>query len=120
MLLCSPAGNDILFEESFVEQGRNFTNKIWNALRLIKGWEVKSGEDDSLYNVFLWFDSKLNKTLVEIEQQFEAFKLSEALMTTYNFIWNDFCSWYLEMIKPVYGEKFTKIHWIEPFSFSID
>jgi valyl-tRNA synthetase len=105
MLLCSPAGNDILFEESFVEQGRNFTNKIWNALRLIKGWEVKSGEDDSLYNVFLWFDSKLNKTLVEIEQQFEAFKLSEALMTTYNFIWNDFCSWYLEMIKPVYGEK---------------
>jgi valyl-tRNA synthetase len=105
MLLCSPAGNDILFEESFVEQGRNFTNKIWNALRLIKGWEVKSGEDDSLHNVFLWFDSKLNKTLVEIEQQFEAFKLSEALMTTYNFIWNDFCSWYLEMIKPVYGEK---------------
>jgi valyl-tRNA synthetase len=105
MLLCSPAGNDILFEESFVEQGRNFTNKIWNALRLIKGWEVKSGEDDSLHNVFLWFDSKINKTLVEIEQQFEAFKLSEALMTTYNFIWNDFCSWYLEMIKPVYGEK---------------
>ena len=105
MLLCSPAGNDILFEESFVEQGRNFTNKIWNALRLIKGWEVKSGEDDSLHNVFLWFDSKLNITLVEIEQQFEAFKLSEALMTTYNFIWNDFCSWYLEMIKPVYGEK---------------
>lgn len=105
MLLCSPAGNDVLFEESFVEQGRNFTNKIWNALRLIKGWEVKSGEDDSLHNVFLWFDYKLNKTLVEIEKQFEEFKLSEALMTIYNFIWNDFCSWYLEMIKPIYGEK---------------
>lgn len=105
MLLCSPAGNDVLFEESYVEQGRNFTNKIWNALRLIKGWEVKSGDDDSLNNVFLWFDAKLNQTLLEIEKLFEEFKLSEALMTTYNFIWNDFCSWYLEMVKPIYGEK---------------
>ncbi|MBX7226888.1 MAG: valine--tRNA ligase [Chitinophagales bacterium] len=105
MLMCSPAGNDILYDDSLVEQGRNFTNKIWNALRLIKSWETQPGDNDHLNGVFAWMDAKFNKTVAEIEHLFEEFKLSEALMVIYNFIWDDFCSWYLEMVKPVYGGK---------------
>ena len=105
MLMCSPAGNDILYDDSLVEQGRNFTNKIWNALRLIKSWETQPGDNDDLNGVFAWMDAKFNKTVAEIEHLFEEFKLSEALMAIYNFIWDDFCSWYLEMVKPVYGGK---------------
>jgi len=108
MLLCSPAGNDILFDESQVEQGRNFANKIWNAFRLIKGWETKPDSyfsDDILKSNQIsseWFDNRLNETLQEIEEKFADYKLSEALMSIYKLIWDDFCSWYLEMIKPSY------------------
>ena len=105
MLLCSPAGNDLMFDESYCEQGRNFANKIWNAFKLIKGWEV----DESLKNTnqvaIDWFESRFNQALTEIESNFEQFRLSEALMTTYKLVWDDFCAWYLEMIKPVYQQN---------------
>jgi valyl-tRNA synthetase len=102
MLLSSPAGNDLMFDESYCEQGRNFYNKIWNAFRLVKGWEV----DNSLPNpnavAIDWFDSRFNQAMVEIEDNFSQYRLSEALMATYKLVWDDFCAWYLEMIKPVY------------------
>jgi len=104
MLLCSPAGNDLMFDESYCEQGRNFANKIWNAFKLIKGWEV----DDSLPNpnkiAIEWFDSRFNQALTEIEDNFKQYRLSEALMATYKLVWDDFCAWYLEMIKPAYQQ----------------
>jgi valyl-tRNA synthetase len=102
MLLCSPAGNDLMFDESYCEQGRNFANKIWNAFRLIKGWEV----DESLPNpndqAILWFENRFNEAFTEIEDNFKQYRLSEALMITYKLVWDDFCAWYLEMVKPVY------------------
>jgi valyl-tRNA synthetase len=108
MLLCSPAGNDLMFDESYCEQGRNFANKIWNAFKLIKGWEV----DDSLPNTnqvaIEWFHSRFNQALVEIEENFGQFRLSEALMGTYKLVWDDFCAWYLEMIKPAYQHPVDK------------
>ncbi|WP_214071654.1 valine--tRNA ligase [Mucilaginibacter sp. dw_454] len=102
MLLSSPAGNDLMFDESHCLQGRNFYNKVWNAFLLVKGWEV----DDSLSNpnqvAIDWFDSRFNQALIEIEDTFKQYRLSEALMATYKLVWDDFCAWYLEMIKPVY------------------
>jgi valyl-tRNA synthetase len=102
MLLCSPAGNDLMFDESYCEQGRNFANKVWNAFKLVKGWEI----DDSLKNnsqvAIEWFESRFNQALIEIEDNFAQYRLSEALMITYKLVWDDFCAWYLEMIKPVY------------------
>lgn len=103
-LLCSPAGNDILFDEKLCEQGRNFSNKLWNALRLIKGWEVIEGENAENKASIQWFESRLNKTILELNGQFANFRLSEALMTVYKLIWDDFCSWYLEIIKPDYQQ----------------
>lgn len=108
MLLCSPAGNDIMFDESSCEQGRNFANKIWNAFRLIKGWEV----DESLANpnetTINWFDSRFNEALAEIESNFTSYRLSEALMATYKLVWDDYCAWYLEMLKPGYQQPIDK------------
>lgn len=104
MLFCSPAGNDLPFDEKLCEQGRNFANKIWNALRLVKGWEVASGSNPDNQPVFNWFESKLNKTQTELDTLFEQYRLSEALMLLYTFIWDDFCSVYLEMVKPDYGQ----------------
>ncbi|HEX7367919.1 MAG TPA: valine--tRNA ligase [Pelobium sp.] len=117
MLLCSPAGNDIMFDESSCEQGRNFANKIWNAFRLIKGWEVlapalSEGEGVSNGNVnavaIAWFDSRFNEALAEIEANFKSYRLSEALMATYKLVWDDFCAWYLEMVKPAYQQPINK------------
>lgn len=114
MLLCSPAGNDILFDESQVEQGRNFGNKIWNAFRLLKGWEVKSDEHfnadiiNTNQTAVQWFNMRLNESLAEVEQKFTEYKLSEGLMSVYKLIWDDFCSWYLEMIKPEYQQPIDK------------
>ena len=114
MLLCSPAGNDILFDESQVEQGRNFANKIWNAYRLVKGWEVKP---DSEFDTELlasnkvsenWFNARFNEVLQDIESKFTDYKLSEGLMGVYKLIWDDFCSWYLEMIKPEFGKPINE------------
>ena len=105
MLLCAPAGNDLLFDEKLCEQGRNFTNKIWNALNLLKTWTVTSKKQSDIdLNAIDWFQTKLNNEIINIEEKFQKFKLSEALMIIYKLVWNDFCAWYLEMIKPEYGE----------------
>lgn len=109
MLLTSPAGNDLPFDESLCEQGRNFCNKIWNAMRLVKGWEVKDIEQPEYARVSVdWFNAKLDQTIAEIEDHFEKYRLSDALMTVYKLVWDDFCSWYLEMIKPAYQQPIDK------------
>jgi valyl-tRNA synthetase len=106
MLLTSPAGNDLPFDESLCEQGRNFSNKVWNALRLIKGWEVDNNlkQPDTSKVAVEWFDARFNESLKAIEDNFTKFRISDALMATYKLIWDDFCSWYLEMIKPAYQQ----------------
>ena len=110
MLLCSPAGNDLPFDESMCEQGRNFSNKIWNAFRLINGWEVNRAPTPSLVGeenqdsankiAVQWFEAKFNEQLATIDDLYSKYRMSEALMTTYKLVWDDFCAWYLEMIKP--------------------
>jgi valyl-tRNA synthetase len=102
MLFSSPAGNDLLFDEKLCEQGRNFTNKIWNAFRLIKGWEVDVAANTTPNIAIAWFRSKLDTTIAEALDHYDKFRMSDALLSTYNLIWNDFCSNYLEMIKPAY------------------
>ncbi|MDA7501696.1 valine--tRNA ligase [Chitinophagales bacterium] len=104
ILLCSPAGGDLLFDPKLCEQGRNFCNKMWNACRLIKGWEINEGGDATRKPAIDWFRSRLNSTLATLENQFEQYRFSEALKNLYSFVWNDFCSDYLEMIKPEYGD----------------
>ena len=106
MLLCSAAGNDVLFDETQVEQGRNFCNKIWNAFRLVKGWnsDDKIPHPDTSKTAIFWFENKLQSAIAEINDHFEKFRISDALMTIYKLIWDDFCSWYLEMIKPAYQQ----------------
>lgn len=108
MLLSSPAGNDLMFDEAYCEQGRNFANKIWNAFRLVKGWEIKEGGDDTNEIAVAWFEHKFNASLAEIEEHFNGFRLSDALMATYKLVWDDFCAWYLEMIKPAYGQPIDR------------
>lgn len=110
MLLCSSAGNDILFDESQVEQGRNFANKIWNAYRLVMGWEVDDNAKPSAAaeSAVKWFESKLNYTLSVMDEQFDKFRLSDSLMTVYKFFWDDFCAWYLEAVKPAYQTKIDR------------
>lgn len=103
MLFSSPAGNDLPYDDKLVEQGRNFANKIWNAFRLVKGWEIDPSLDGSANQSSIeWFENRFNQALVEINEHFEKFRISDALMTTYKLVWGDFCSWYLEMIKPEY------------------
>ncbi len=106
MLLTSPAGNDLPFDESLVEQGRNFSNKIWNALRLVKGWPVddKLAQSESNKMGIEWFEARFNQVLNKIEKSFDSYRISEALMATYKLIWDDFCSWYLEIAKPAYQQ----------------
>jgi valyl-tRNA synthetase len=104
MLATSPAGNDLLYDEKLVEQGRNFCNKLWNALRLVKGWEVQPGEHAELQPVFRWLEARMQQTITQMNALMAEYRLSDALMTLYNFIWDDFCSWYLEWVKPPYGE----------------
>ena len=110
MLFSSPAGNDLLYDEALSEQGRNFGNKIWNAFRLIKGWQVDSTIEQPNYAKIsiTWFESKFNKALVEIEDQFSEYRISEALMTIYKLFWDDYSAWYLEMIKPEYQKPIDK------------
>ncbi|WP_139922380.1 valine--tRNA ligase [Hymenobacter sp. DG01] len=102
MLFSSPAGNDLLFDIKLVEQGRNFTNKLWNAFRLIKGWEVDATLPFANEKAVEWFGAKLQTTLQELDEHFDKFRMSDALMTIYKLVWDDFCSVYLEMIKPAY------------------
>lgn len=105
LLLSASAGNDILFDEELCSQGRAFTNKIWNAFRLIKGWDVKDMEQpDYARKAVAWYEAKLNRTLAEIEDYFEKYRISDALMAIYKLVWDDFCSWFLEMIKPGYQQ----------------
>lgn len=109
MLLSSPAGNDLMFDVSYCEQGRNFANKIWNAFRLVKGWEVVDREATASQKMSAkWFESRFNQALVEIEEHFANYRLSDALMATYKLIWDDFCSWYLELVKPAYQAPIEK------------
>ena len=122
MLSSAAAGNDIVFDAPFdpktkkalnesqrCEQGRNFCNKMWNALRLLKGLEVVEKAPDAVSELaYQWFKHKLNQTLADLEKSMKTYRLSEALMTLYNFIWGDFCSWYLEMVKPAYGDPIDK------------
>ena len=109
MLMASPAGNDLLFDESYCEQGRNFSNKIWNALRLITGWEVEEIAQPEHSRIAIeWFNEKLNETLVELNDDFSKYRLSESLMRVYKLVWDDFCSWYLEIIKPAYQKPIDK------------
>jgi valyl-tRNA synthetase len=110
MLLTSPAGNDLPFDEKLCETGRNFSNKIWNAFRLVKGWEVDESKEQPEASALAvkWLESRTNAALVELESQYGEFRLSEALMTSYRLVWEEFCSWYLELIKPPYGEAIDK------------
>jgi len=110
MLLTAPAGNDLPFDPALCEQGRNFSNKIWNALRLVKGWEIDETiqQPESSKLGVEWFESRLNKVLKTIDSHFSKYRISEALMVTYKLIWDDFCSWYLEIAKPAYQQPVDK------------
>ena len=110
MLLSSPAGNDLMFEEDLCKQGSAFVNKIWNAYRLIDGWEISKEKQstDSDKIALEWYRNKFQKTLLEIEDHFTKYRMSDALMSTYKLIWDDFCSWFLEMIKPPFGEPIAE------------
>lgn len=104
MLLCSPAGNDLLYEDSLPEQGRNFSNKIWNAFRLVKSWNIDESlkQPESSEIAVSWMNSVLDKSITEIDENFRKFRISEALMSTYKLFWDEFSGWYLELIKPEY------------------
>ena len=110
MLLCSPAGNDLPFDESLCEQGRNFANKIWNSYRLIKSLNIdqKINQKSHCKSAILWFENRINLKLEQINKSFVKYRISESLMITYKLIWDDFCSWYLEIIKPSFGEALDK------------
>ncbi|MDD6889750.1 MAG: valine--tRNA ligase [Bacteroidales bacterium] len=109
MMMSAPAGNDIMFDDKLCETGRNFCNKIWNAFRLIKGWEVADGDaPESSRAAAEWFDAKLSATIDEVNDLFGKFRLSEALMAVYKLFWDEFSSWYLEMIKPAYGSPIDR------------
>ncbi|SET04510.1 valine--tRNA ligase [Prevotella sp. kh1p2] len=109
MMLSAPAGNDILFDETLCEQGRNFNNKIWNAFRLIKGWQTADVQQPKANEIATkWFEAKLKETSEIMDEQFKSYRISEALMTVYRLFWDEFSSWYLEMIKPEYGKPIDK------------
>lgn len=110
ILISSPAGNDLPFDSSQCEQGRNFTNKVWNAYRLVSSWDVRDIEQPTSSVVAIdWFESRFQKVLIEINDQFDKFRISDALMAIYKLVWDDFCSWYLEMIKPGYEQPIDRI-----------
>ena len=109
VLISSPAGNDLPFDTSQCEQGRNFSNKIWNAFRLVKSWNVQDIDQPEYAKLSTaWFDAKLNETVAEITDLFAKFRISDALMSTYKLVWDDFCSWYLELVKPEYGQPIDR------------
>ena len=118
MMLAAPAGNDILFDEALCEQGRNFNNKIWNAFRLVKGWQVADIEQPEYAKLATeWFDSMLAKTAEEVNDLFGKYRLSEALMAVYKLFWDEFSSWYLEMVKPPYGQPIDKVTYDKTLAF---
>lgn len=110
LLLSASAGNDILFDEELCNQGKSFSTKIWNAFKLIKGWEVADiAQPESSKVAIEWYEAKLQKTLLEIEDSFDKYRISDALMSIYKLVWDDFCSWFLEMIKPAYQQPIDKV-----------
>ncbi|MBX9806288.1 MAG: class I tRNA ligase family protein, partial [Flavobacteriaceae bacterium] len=111
LLLSASAGNDIMFDEELCNQGKGFTNKIWNAFKLIKGWEVSDSipQPESSKVAIEWYEAKLQQTLLEIEDNFEKYRISDALMGIYKLVWDDFCSWFLEMIKPAYQQPVDSV-----------
>ncbi len=111
MMLCSPAGNDLLYDDSLPEQGRNFANKIWNAFRLVKSWKVdeRLTQPESSAAAVKWINETLKKSLAEIDSNFKRFRISEALMNTYKLFWDEFSGWYLEIIKPEYKKPVDRI-----------
>ncbi len=118
MMLAAPAGNDILFDEALCEQGRNFNNKIWNAFRLVKGWQVADIEQPEYAKLATeWFDTMLAKTAEEVNDLFGKYRLSEALMAVYKLFWDEFSSWYLEMVKPAYGQPIDKVTYEKTLAF---
>ena len=119
MLLCTSAGNDILFDVSQVEQGRNFANKIWNAYRLTKGWEIdESAKPSAAADLAMeWFEGKLNKSIAIINDHFNKFRIADATMTVYKLFWDYFCAWYLEAVKPAFGAKIDRVTYDKTMSF---
>ena len=119
MLFSSPAGNDLLYDEKLIEQGRNFANKIWNAFRLVKGWQVDSSitvpEENSL--AVTWFQSKMDDSLLALNDEFSKFRMSASLHAVYKLVWDDFCSWYLEMIKPEFGKPIDAVTYSKTIEF---
>jgi valyl-tRNA synthetase len=110
LLLSSSAGNDLMFDESLCKQGKSFSNKIWNSYKLINGWEVKEIEQPEYCKLSIeWYENKFQSVLVEIEDHFSKYRLSDALMCVYKLIWDDFCSWLLELIKPEYQQPIDKV-----------
>ncbi len=118
MMLSAPAGNDILFDDALCEQGRNFNNKIWNAFRLVKSWQVADIEQPKSSQIAVeWFASQMNRTLSEIDDLFGKYRLSEALMAIYKLFWDEFSAWYLEMIKPAYGQPIDSVTYSATISY---
>ena len=122
MLLCSPAGNDLPFNEQLCEQGRNFANKLWNAHRLISSWKIDDSieESNSSKELTNWFKQKINQSINNIDESFKSYRISEALMIIYKLIWDDFCSWYLEGIKPIYGTPINSLTYKKTIDFLKD
>ena len=110
MLLSSPAGNDLMFEEDLCKQGSSFVNKIWNSFKLIKGWEIdeEKDQDEASRSAVEWYKAKFQVSLADIEDHFTKYRMSDALMTTYKLVWDDYCSWLLEMVKPPFGEAIDR------------
>jgi len=106
LMLSAPAGNDLLFDENLCQQGKNFANKIWNAFRLVEGWELKEevAIEPAAEEALLWYENQFNQTLAEVDAHFEKYRISDALMAVYKLLWDDFCSWLLELVKPEYGQ----------------
>ena len=119
MLFCSPAGNDLLFDEGLTEQGRNFSNKIWNAFRLIKSWEVDPQLEQPAHSAeaVQWFESQMAKAFIEVEDQFRKYRISDALMIIYKLFWDEFSSWYLESVKPAYQKPIDALSYKQSIAF---
>ena len=119
MLLTSPAGNDLPFDESLCEQGRNFSNKLWNALRLVKGWEIDKNKtpDEASAIACVWFENKINETIAQLEEDLSKYRIADGLMLLYRMTWDDFCSWFLEIVKPPYGDPIDIVTYNKTTSF---
>ena len=119
MLLCASAGNDIFYDESQIEQGRNFCGKIWNSYRLVKGWTVdENAEQPEACRIAVeWFRNKMSQTIETVEDHYSKFRISDALMSIYKLFWDDYCSWYLELIKPTYGQPIDKATYNDTLGF---